>query len=295
VQFVRAREELAKFGHLIMGAKRAPALRARRVRWNADILTLLLHHQLRSLSFQGELSNVRHIPSIPSNGSIVFHVLINENILQNRFNGPDSANRMDHALAAYIWVFHVEYSILSLLLQASQVRQSVHLVSFRTEPMGTRLSANAAGTESATWNTSQNWIDEYSSSLSEKVQKDFEHLNHLLEQFANLLPHKCNSIGAVLPFENEKLQKLAIWSGEFKIGNLNVMSALAFLLKADQLSDISLRIQQMQIYHLSYSCVFRAVVSKILMDLVFGSPPEALRAFHKTLEKGFSKLKSFHM
>jgi hypothetical protein len=130
---------------------------------------------------------------------------------------------------------------------------------------------------------------------SEKVQKDFEHLNHLLEQFANLLPHKCNSIGAVLPFENEKLQKLAIWSGEFKIGNLNVMSALAFLLKADQLSDISLRIQQMQIYHLSYSCVFRAVVSKILMDLVFGSPPEALRAFHKTLEKGFSKLKSFHM
>jgi hypothetical protein len=130
---------------------------------------------------------------------------------------------------------------------------------------------------------------------SEKVQKDFEQLEYLLGQFANLLPHKCNSVGAVLPFENESLQKLAIWSGEFKIGNLNVISALAYLLKADQFSDISLRIQQMQIYHLSYGCVLRAVASKILMDLVFGSTPEALQAFQETLEKGFSKLKSFHL
>ena len=168
MKFVRAREELAKFGHLSMGAKRSPALLARRIRGrNADILTLLLHHQPRSLLLQGELSNVRHIPSTPSNGSRVFHVLNNDDILQGRFNGPDSANRMDHALAAYIWAFHVEYLILSLLLRASQVRQSVHLVSFRTEPMGTRLSANAASTESATLNTSQNWIHEYSSSLSE--------------------------------------------------------------------------------------------------------------------------------
>ena len=130
---------------------------------------------------------------------------------------------------------------------------------------------------------------------SEKVQKDFEQLDYLLDQFASLLPRKCNSVGAVLPFENESLQKLAIWSGEFKLGNINVISALAFLLKADQVSDISLRIQQMQIYHLGYGCVLRSVISKILMDLVFGSTPEALRAFQETLEKGFSKLKSFHM
>ena len=154
---MRAREEFAEFGHLSMGAKRSPASRAKGIsEHDADILTLLLRHQSRSVPLQGELSNVRYIPSIPSTGSRLFHVLLNDNMLQSRFNGLESANWMDHALAAYIWVFHVEYLILNPLLRASQVRQSVHLVSFRTQPMETRLSANAAGTESATLNMSQN-------------------------------------------------------------------------------------------------------------------------------------------
>jgi hypothetical protein len=156
VEFVRAREEFAKFGHLSMGGKRSPALSARGISGrDADSLTLLLRHPSRSILLQGKLSNVRHIPSIPSTGSMLFHVLLNDNIPQIRFNGLESANRMDHALAAYIWVFHVEYLIPSLLLRASQVQKSVHLASFRTQLMETRLSANAAGTESVTLNMSQ--------------------------------------------------------------------------------------------------------------------------------------------
>ncbi|KAF8859617.1 hypothetical protein BDZ45DRAFT_353561 [Acephala macrosclerotiorum] len=92
----------------------------------------------------------------------------------------------------------------------------------------------------------------------------------------------------VLPLQHINLERLeSLSDDESGGGHVNIMSALAYLLKASSSKHVQTQVQLLNLQDLSFENVFRAVTSAFLKDMIFQETPVELLALRDTLERAY--------